>query len=91
MASGGYPEKYSTGYAVTGLDEITNPDIQVFHAGTAVANGELVTAGGRVLAVTAIADELESALDKAYAAIERIHFENAHYRRDIGRTQKPSL
>ncbi|MCL2634234.1 MAG: phosphoribosylamine--glycine ligase [Oscillospiraceae bacterium] len=83
MASGGYPEKYETGYKITGLDEIT--DVYIYHAGTKTENGELVTAGGRVLGITAVADDLKTALDKAYEAVEKIQFKNAHYRTDIGR------
>jgi phosphoribosylamine--glycine ligase len=83
MASGGYPEKYETGFHITGLDSIGCTE--VFHAGTRIENGELVTAGGRVLNVVGIADDLQSALDKAYAAVKKIDFKNAHYRTDIGR------
>ncbi|MEK7059955.1 MAG: phosphoribosylglycinamide synthetase C domain-containing protein, partial [Patescibacteria group bacterium] len=59
-------------------------DIVVFHAGTAVQDGQLVTAGGRVLNVTALGSSLDEALDKAYAAVELINFEGMHYRTDIG-------
>jgi len=83
MASGGYPEKYSTGYSISGLDEAG--DVQVYHAGTKIENSELVTAGGRVLAVVGVADDLELALDKAYSAVKTIKFNNAHYRTDIGK------
>jgi phosphoribosylamine--glycine ligase len=57
----------------------------VFHAGTALEDGRLVTAGGRVLGVTAAAETIPAAIEKAYAAVEQIHFEGMHYRRDIGR------
>ncbi|MCL1880996.1 MAG: phosphoribosylamine--glycine ligase [Oscillospiraceae bacterium] len=83
MASGGYPEKYQTGFTITGITECEQSGCEVFHAGTKLT-GELVTSGGRVLAVTAVADELKSALDLAYAGIAKIKFENAHHRRDIG-------
>ena len=85
MASGGYPGKYEKGKVIEGLDEVKKmPDVQVFHAGTAIKNGKLVTAGGRVLGVTALGDHLRAAVDLAYEAIEKIHFEGAYYRRDIG-------
>jgi phosphoribosylamine--glycine ligase len=83
MASGGYPEKYETGYEITGLDTVG--DVHVYHAGTTFRDGKLVTAGGRVLGVTAVGDCLSTALDTAYGAIGRISFKNAHYRKDIGR------
>lgn len=86
MASGGYPKKYETGITINGL----KPDGQingatVYHAGTKFENGEFKTAGGRVLAVTATAPELKSALEKAYFSLSDIGFDNAHYRKDIGR------
>jgi phosphoribosylamine--glycine ligase len=85
MASGGYPEKYETGYVISGLDKIAVPNVHIYHAGTALApDGTTVTAGGRVLAVTAVEDKLQEALDTAYAAVGQIKFEGAHYRRDIG-------
>jgi len=86
MASGGYPEKYETGMPISGLDLIEK-DVRVFHAGTRVSDGgdgALVTAGGRVLGVTAVGDELRDALDKAYRAVGKIDFERKHYRKDIG-------
>jgi phosphoribosylamine--glycine ligase len=84
MASGGYPGSYPTGLPITGLEDV-DPDVVVFHAGTRRdADGRLVTAGGRVLGVTATADTLEEARRQAYANVECIHFEGAHYRRDIG-------
>ena len=87
MASGGYPGAYEKGQPIEGLDALADAkDIMVFHAGTArQADGTLVTHGGRVLGVTAVADTLEEAISRAYAAVERIHFEHAHYRHDIGR------
>ena len=84
MASGGYPEKYPTGFPIRGLDDISDPDVFVYHAGTKTAHGEVVTAGGRVLCVTAIADTHEDAIEKAYAAVGKISFEGQHYRKDIG-------
>jgi len=84
MASGGYPEKYETGYAISGLDSLPG-DISVYHAGTRIAENGFVTAGGRVLGVTAVGGKLKDALDKAYAAAAKISFEGGHYRTDIGR------
>jgi phosphoribosylamine--glycine ligase len=81
MASGGYPGKYATGKTIDGLDHVK--DATVFHAGTRSENGKLVTAGGRVLGVTALGPNLGAARDSAYAAVSQIRFENAHYRSDI--------
>jgi phosphoribosylamine--glycine ligase len=84
MASGGYPGNYAKGKAIRGLTEASRlPDTKVFHAGTARAGGEIVTNGGRVLGVTAWASTLREAQKAAYAAVEKIHFDGAHYRRDI--------
>jgi phosphoribosylamine---glycine ligase len=89
-ASGGYPGKYASGKPITGLpganrgDDLSSEDSVVFHSGTAIRNGELVTAGGRVLAVTAVAPDLQTALDKAYAKLATISFDGMQYRRDIG-------
>ena len=84
MASGGYPGPYETGKPISGLDQSAAlPDVHVFHAGTRRENGEIVTAGGRVLAVTALGESVEAARARAYEAVGRIHFEGAHYRRDI--------
>ncbi|MGN1479065.1 MAG: phosphoribosylamine--glycine ligase [Acutalibacteraceae bacterium] len=82
MASDGYPAKYEKGYEIT-----VDPDIeaQVFSAGTALKDGKLVTSGGRVLGVTATADTLKDAVDSAYKNVEKVHFGNAFYRRDIGK------
>ena len=86
LASGGYPGPYVTGREITGIDAAEARDgVQVFHAGTARRDGRLVTAGGRVLGVTAVADELSSAIAAAYEAVRCIHFEGMHYRTDIGR------
>ncbi len=86
MASGGYPGSYKKGIEINGLDENGQVDgAVVYHAGTALKDGKLVTNGGRVLGVTALGKNLDEALDKAYAAVKKIDFENAHYRTDIGR------
>ncbi len=86
MASGGYPEKYETGKEISGLDTNgqASGDVYVYHAGTKTENGRFFTAGGRVLGVTAVGNDLRTALDKAYKAVGTISFEKAHYRRDIG-------
>ncbi|SHI45734.1 phosphoribosylamine--glycine ligase [Thermoclostridium caenicola] len=85
MASGGYPEAYEKGFEITGLDQVANQsDIMVFHAGTKKEGEKFLTNGGRVLGVTARGSDLEEARRKAYDAVSRIHFKNAHYRRDIG-------
>jgi phosphoribosylamine--glycine ligase len=85
-ASGGYPGKYASGKAISGLPSADNSreDVVVFHSGTAIKDGQTVTAGGRVLAVSAVADDLRSALDLAYAELAKISFEGMQYRRDIG-------
>lgn len=86
MASGGYPNHYEKGKEIHGLgDTAADPEVIVFHAGTRRADGRYLTDGGRVLAVTATASTLPGALYRAYRAVERIHFEGCHYRRDIGR------
>ncbi|MDO4459546.1 MAG: phosphoribosylamine--glycine ligase [Clostridia bacterium] len=86
MASGGYPGSYQKGIEITGLDENGQVDgATVYHAGTALKDGKLVTNGGRVLGVTALGANLDEALDKAYAAVKKIHFDGVHYRTDIGR------
>jgi phosphoribosylamine---glycine ligase len=84
LASGGYPGAYATGLSITGLEDVDR-DVVVFHAGTKRRDdGTLVTAGGRVLGVTATGPSLGAARQKAYANVARIHFEGMHYRRDIG-------
>lgn len=89
MASGGYPASYPKGLEITGLDENGQVDgAVVYHAGTKLENGTFYTNGGRVLGVTAKGATLDEALQKAYAAVEKIHFDGAHYRRDIGKIAK---
>jgi phosphoribosylamine--glycine ligase len=84
MASGGYPGNYEKGKVIHGLDDAAKlPDVKVFHAGTALKDGQIVTNGGRVLGVTALGKDLKSAQAAAYAAVECIQFEGAHFRRDI--------
>ena len=84
LASVGYPNKYETGKTISGLDAAARlDDVQIFHAGTKPVNDEVVTAGGRVLAVTALGSTIEAARARAYEAVSRIQFENCHYRHDI--------
>ena len=86
MASHGYPGKYDKGVPITGLDEARGHDCtEVFHAGTKLEAGRLVTSGGRVLGVTSWAEELSTARDRAYAALGKIGFSGAHFRKDIGK------
>ncbi len=86
LASGGYPKSYRTGYEISGIEEaLKDPDVMVFHAGTKKIDGKYYTSGGRVLGVTAIAKDLDTAIHKAYQSVNNIYFENMHYRRDIGR------
>jgi phosphoribosylamine--glycine ligase len=85
MASGGYPGNYEKGKPIRGLDDAAKlPGVKVFHAGTALKDGQIVTNGGRVLGVTAIGADIKTAQKAAYAAVEKIHFDGAHFRRDIG-------
>jgi phosphoribosylamine--glycine ligase len=84
MASGGYPGNYAKGKIISGLDDAAKlPGVKVFHAGTAQNGNEIVTSGGRVLGVTALGKDLKTAQAAAYAAVEKIHFDGAHFRRDI--------
>jgi len=82
LVSGGYPESYKKGAVISGLD---NPkDSIIFHAGTKMKEEAIVTNGGRVLAVTSLADSIQEALDESYKTIDSIHFEKMNYRKDIG-------
>jgi phosphoribosylamine--glycine ligase len=84
-SSAGYPGAYKTGLPMTGLDAAAKlADVQVFHSGSVKKGDEILTAGGRVLGVTAVAETLESALARAYEALALIHFEGIYFRRDIG-------
>ncbi len=86
LASGGYPGKYRSGLPITGIEEANRiAGVQVFHAGTALQDGHLVTAGGRVLSVAAHGETLQEAVAKVYEAAACIRFEGMHYRRDIAR------
>ncbi len=86
MASGGYPGPYRKGLPIEGIEDAQSMDgVTVFHAGTAVRDGRLVTDGGRVLGVTAVGDGIRAAIEQGYRAVDRIHWEGAYWRTDIGR------
>ena len=88
MVSGGYPASYPKGLEIHGLrPDGQHPDAVIYHAGTKAENGKFYTNGGRVLGVTKTADTLDEALDGSYEAVTHIRFDNAHYRKDIGRTR----
>jgi phosphoribosylamine--glycine ligase len=82
LVSGGYPESYEKGAIISGLDN--HKDSTIFHAGTKIKDETIVTSGGRVLAVTSLADTIQEALDQSYKTIDSIHFEKMNYRKDIG-------
>jgi phosphoribosylamine--glycine ligase len=85
LAAGGYPGPVGSGAAIAGLDAASRlPDVTIFHAGTALRGGDIVTAGGRVLTVVATGADYRSAIDRAYEAVSLISFEGMQYRRDIG-------
>jgi phosphoribosylamine--glycine ligase len=84
-SSAGYPGSYKTGLPISGLDAAAKiPGVQVFHSGTTLENGKILTAGGRVLGVTAAGDSLQQALDRAYQALGEISFDGIYSRKDIG-------
>lgn len=89
--SGGYPKSYPKGIEITGLENGQKDGVIVYHAGTAIKDGKLVTSGGRVLGVTALGSDLQQALDKAYSALDEIHFDNMHFRHDIGKKALAAL
>lgn len=84
LASGGYPENYQSGFPINGLENIKKGEGLVFHAGTVAKDGKFYTAGGRVLGVTGIGQNLKEALHNAYRCVDKISFEGMHYRKDIG-------
>jgi len=84
LSSGGYPEKYDTGIPIYGLDKISEDEAIIFHAGTAKdLENEPLTAGGRVLVLTSVADSIKLAIDKVYKSVEKVKFLKMHYRKDI--------
>ncbi|HPS98860.1 MAG TPA: phosphoribosylamine--glycine ligase, partial [Bacteroidales bacterium] len=82
MVSGGYPDSYDKGFPVSGVENVTGSIL--FHAGTAMKDGRLVTSGGRVIAVTSIGSAMQEALDKSYSSVREISFNGMNYRKDIG-------
>ena len=82
VVSGGYPEKYGKGFEISGLEKIENSI--VFHAGTKLENGKVVTNGGRVIAVTSFGESFQEAIKKSYQNIDKLHFDKMYYRKDIG-------
>lgn len=84
MSAGGYPGSYEKGKVITGITEAETHGATVFHAGTKLQGDDIVTDGGRVLGVTCIAENFQSAIDATYSAVKKIHFEDMYYRRDIG-------
>ena len=84
MASAGYPGPVKSGYEIRGLEQLEGQeDLLAFHAGTALAGGKLITAGGRVLGITALAPDIPAAVARAYEGVGQVHFEGAYFRRDI--------
>ncbi len=84
MAAGGYPGSYGRGEPISGLPHVTDPELKVFHAGTRLADGRVLTDGGRVLCVTALGQGVAAARQRAYAQVRRIQWQDAYYRGDIG-------
>ncbi len=84
LSSGGYPGNYRQGDIITGLDDMPE-NVMAFHAGTGLKGNQVVTAGGRVLGITALAKNIPAAIDLAYRGVSRVHFEGMHYRKDIGK------
>ncbi len=91
MASGGYPKSYPKGIEINGLTDGQLDGVTVYHAGTKRDGNKLVTSGGRVLGVTALGESIEDALAKSYAGVEKIKFDGAHYRKDIGQKALSAL
>ena len=84
MASGGYPQKYQSGYEISGIADAESDIVTVYHAGTKLSDGKIVTAGGRVLGVSASGNNLDDAIKNSYEAVKKISFKDMHYRKDIG-------
>jgi len=82
LVSGGYPEDYKKGNVISGVENVS--DSIVFHAGTKTENGQVVSNGGRVLAVTSFGDDFQQAIKKSYQNIEKLHFDKMYFRKDIG-------
>jgi phosphoribosylamine--glycine ligase len=86
IVSGGYPEEYEKGKEIFGLDKME--DSLVYHAGTKIENGKLVTNGGRVLAITSFGNDFQEAIKKSYQNIDKLHFDKMYFRKDIGKDLK---
>jgi phosphoribosylamine--glycine ligase len=86
IVSGGYPEEYEKGIEIFGLDKME--DSLVYHAGTKIENGKLVTNGGRVLAITSFGNDFQEAIKKSYQNIDKLHFDKMYFRKDIGKDLK---
>ena len=81
LASGGYPENYTTGFEITGLDKVK--EALIFHSGTTFKDGKFYTSGGRVLGLTCLGDTVQQARELVYSEIKKVQFENMYYRKDI--------
>jgi len=84
MSSRGYPESYERGFQITGLDNLNNNDIKVFHSGTRNQDNKTLTNGGRVLCVTALGEDIKKSKELAYSAVSRIKWTGSYFRKDIG-------
>jgi phosphoribosylamine--glycine ligase len=89
VAAQGYPDEYQTGLPISGIDAAESEGAIVFHAGTQLKKTGLTSSGGRILGVTAVGDQFNTAIDQAYAAIQSIQLEGMYYRRDIGHQVNP--
>jgi phosphoribosylamine--glycine ligase len=83
VVSGGYPKDYEKGKVILGIEKV--PDSIVFHAGTKLENGQVVSNGGRVLAVTSFGENFQEAIKKSYQNIDKLHFDKMYFRKDIGK------
>jgi len=88
LASGGYPGDYETGSPIEIPPDLAGPELRLYHAGTAREDSRLVTAGGRVLGVVGLGDDLRAAAERSRAGAERVRFEGRQWRRDIGRSER---
>jgi phosphoribosylamine--glycine ligase len=88
MAAKGYPSSYEKGKEISGLNSDENRQVVVFHAGTKLENGKVLTNGGRVLGVTALGSDINQAIKNAYSAVDKIKWDGIHYRKDIGNKAK---